>query len=596
MGSTSFRRCGRGPAVILIHGVGMDSSVWAPQIEGLAPEYDVIAYDMLGHGGTTLPPSDARLSDYSDQLLSLMDGLGLEKAHVIGHSMGALIALEFALTYAARCRSVAALNAVYCRTREQRASVEERAAALADGAASVSADGPIARWLGDPVPAHLEAQAGKLRNLLSSVDPIGYARTYRLFARSDEAHRGRLRDLAVPSLFATGELDPNSTPAMSEAMAAAAPNARCEILPGVRHIMALTAPAEINRRLRAFIDAIEHGERQPARRTTAFEGVRPVTDHALSSDPKSFRQALGAFVTGVTVVATVEHDGTPRGFTANSFTSVSLDPPLVLVCIAKTASSFPVFARAAHFAISVLAEPQKDISSLFASRASDKFAKAPWRPGAASSPIIDGAAAWFECRRHDIVEAGDHIILIGEVIDFDHSSASPLGYCRGAYLTFSLSQTALAGANSRTSVGVILERDDALVLVGARGGILDLPTGSRLEPESDPASLRGVLKGLGLDAKLGFLFAVFEDPREAAKTMSVYYRGVVDGPVPAGPSLHLVPFEEIPWASLRDDAVRSMLRRYVREREEDTFGIYVGDADRGTVQPLAKQGHVPADR
>jgi (E)-2-((N-methylformamido)methylene)succinate hydrolase len=590
-GSTHYRREGHGTAVILIHGVGMDSSIWSLQIEALAQGHDVIAYDMLGHGGTTLPPTDARLSDYADQLLSLMDRLDLDKAHVVGHSMGALVALEFALTHAARCRSVTALNAVYCRTPEQRAAVEARALALADGAASSSADGALARWFGNPVPAHLAARADMVRNLLSSVDPVGYARTYSLFARSDDAHRGRLETLAVPSLFATGELDPNSTPAMSEAMAAAAPNARCEILRGERHVMALTATATVNHNLRAFIDAVESREYRQADRAPAFKGVPPMADQPLSIDPKAFRQALGAFVTGVTVVSTLEPDGAPRGFTANSFASVSLDPPLVLVCIAKTASSYPVFSRAAHFSISVLAEAQKDISSLFASKASDKFALAPWRRGATGSPIIDGAAAWFDCRHRNIVEAGDHIILIGEVVGFDHSSASPLGYCRGAYIAFSLSQAALAGTDSRTRVGAILEREGALLLVGEPGGVLDLPTGSRLEPESDPASLRGVLKRLGLDAKLGFLFAVFEDPATAAKTMSIYYRGVMDGTVPAGSPLQLVPFEEIPWSKLRDGAVRSMLQRYVREREEDAFGIYVGDTDRGTVQTLVKQGH-----
>ncbi|HYB08518.1 MAG TPA: flavin reductase family protein [Alphaproteobacteria bacterium] len=314
-----------------------------------------------------------------------------------------------------------------------------------------------------------------------------------------------------------------------------------------------------------------------------------MADETLPIDSKAFRYALGAFVTGVTVVATLGPDGTPRGFTANSFTSVSLDPPLVLVCIAKTASSYPVFSQTANFSISVLAEAQKDISSLFASKASDKFALAPWRRGVTGSPIIDGVAAWFDCRRRDVVEAGDHIILIGEVVGFDHSSANPLGYCRGAYIAFSLSQAALAGTDSRTKVGVILEREGALLLVEEAGGVLDLPTGSRLEPASDPASLRGVLMRLGLDAKLGFLFAVFEDPSAAAKTMSIYYRGEVDGAVPVGSQVHLVPFEEIPWPKLRDEAVRSMLRRYVREREEDAFGIYVGDTDRGTVQALAKQ-------
>jgi hypothetical protein len=202
--------------------------------------------------------------------------------------------------------------------------------------------------------------------------------------------------------------------------------------------------------------------------------------------------------------------------------------------------------------------------------------------------VIAGSAAWFDCRRHQVVDAGDHLILIGEVVGFDHSTASPLGYCRGAYLTFSLSQDAVAAAGHRTRVGAILERDNTVLFLEGADGILDLPTGSRLEPETDPSSLRGVLHELGLKAQLSFLFAVFEDPRGTSGATSIYYRGIVDGALPADGKIRLVPFDDIPWDRLRDEAIRSMLRRFVRERGEDAFGIYVGDVDQGTVQALVR--------
>jgi pimeloyl-ACP methyl ester carboxylesterase len=176
--------------------------------------------------------------------------------------MGALVALEFALRRPERVRGVAALNGVYCRTPEQRAAVERRAHALEGG--SGSPEETIARWFGDPVPPALIHQAESARKHLRSADPVGYARAYRLFAVSDEAHRGRLEGLAVPALFMTGELDPNSTPAMSRAMAAAAPNGRCEVLPGERHMMPMTAPEAVNARLRAFFDSTQ--SEAPARR------------------------------------------------------------------------------------------------------------------------------------------------------------------------------------------------------------------------------------------------------------------------------------------------------------------------------------------
>lgn len=305
-------------------------------------------------------------------------------------------------------------------------------------------------------------------------------------------------------------------------------------------------------------------------------------------DAKAFRQALGAFATGVTVVTTLQPDGTPRGFTANSFTSVSLEPPLVLVCIAKAAASCQVFSAAPHFAVSILAEHQKDISSLFASKAPDKFAATGWFAGPVGSPIIADAAAWFDCRRQNVIEAGDHVILVGEVHGFDHAPARPLGYCRGAYITFSLAQDALAAAGERVRVGAILERGDAVVLLERSDGTLDLPAGRSLETEADPTSLRGVLRRLGIEATIDFLFAVFQESAKVPDRTSIYYRGSLDRPLAPESSARVIPFDEIPWARVRDEALRSMLERFVRERREDTFGIYVGDAERGRVQTLAR--------
>ncbi|MBI3145496.1 MAG: flavin reductase [Pseudogulbenkiania sp.] len=304
-------------------------------------------------------------------------------------------------------------------------------------------------------------------------------------------------------------------------------------------------------------------------------------------DAMEFRKALGAFVTGVTVVSTLQPDGTPRGFTANSFTSVSLDPALVLICIGKVAASYSVFSETRHFSISILAEDQKNVSSIFASKAADKFEQVAWHRGVTGSPVIDGSAAWFDCETHQVVDAGDHIILIGQVVDFANSTASPLGYGRGAYLTFSLSQDALAAASQRAKVGAILEYDGGVVLLETDKGF-ELPSGTRLEPSSDAKSLRGVLDRLGVNAQLDFLFAVFEESAAEGGAVNIYYRGRVEGGLPSGAKLHAVALDDIPWDKLSDEAVRSMLQRFVKERTEDAFGIYIGDTQRGSVQSLAK--------
>uniref|UniRef100_UPI0025BA7325 flavin reductase family protein n=1 Tax=Aquabacterium sp. TaxID=1872578 RepID=UPI0025BA7325 len=151
-------------------------------------------------------------------------------------------------------------------------------------------------------------------------------------------------------------------------------------------------------------------------------------------DPKAFRQVLGHYPTGVTVVTTVDAEGVPRGLTANSFTSVSLDPPLLLVCLGKATASHPVFMASTHFAVNVLADTQRDTSNLFASKASDKFEQAAWQPAASGAPLIDDSLAWFDCRVHQRIDAGDHTILIGQVQAMGQRSGRPLGYCQGGYV------------------------------------------------------------------------------------------------------------------------------------------------------------------
>lgn len=303
-------------------------------------------------------------------------------------------------------------------------------------------------------------------------------------------------------------------------------------------------------------------------------------------DARAFRSALGAFVTGVTVVTTVDENGQPRGFTANSFTSVSLEPPLVLVCIANAAASRAVFCSTEHFAINVLAESQKSLSSLFASKVADRFTGVGWRAGRAGDPILDDVSAWFECEAYQQIDSGDHVILVGKVSRFGSNYSSPLGYCRGAYVAFSLSQDALAAGSPKTRVGAILEREGAVLLFERSDGSLCLPSGPRLGTNDDVDSLSGLLRRHGLDAKFSFLFSVFEDQRSADSCLSVYYRGnIVDACSITAP-VKLIPFEAIPWHRVADVDELSMLQRFVRERQENTFEVFAGTTKSGTLRAL----------
>ena len=162
---TRIHRAGRGEAVVLVHGVGARASIWQPQFEALRARFDVIAYDMWGHGESSCPPDGALLEDYSAQLLGVLEQLGVPRCHVIGHSMGALIAIEFALSHPQRVSSVCALNAVFCRSTEQRRAVEERAAAF-ERRAPLVWDSTISRWFGDPLPDAAADVAMSVRNSL----------------------------------------------------------------------------------------------------------------------------------------------------------------------------------------------------------------------------------------------------------------------------------------------------------------------------------------------------------------------------------------------------------------------------------------------
>lgn len=150
----------------------------------------------------------------------------------------------------------------------------------------------------------------------------------------------------------------------------------------------------------------------------------------------TLRQAFGKFATGVTIVTAWSASGEPKGFTANSFTSVSLDPPLLLVCVSKRSSNIKTFASARAFAVNVLAEDQANVSKAFASPLADRFGNVGWQH-APAAPVLRDTLARFDCRTHQTLDAGDHIVLLGRVADFVSSEGRPLIYFRGCYADLS---------------------------------------------------------------------------------------------------------------------------------------------------------------
>lgn len=149
-----------------------------------------------------------------------------------------------------------------------------------------------------------------------------------------------------------------------------------------------------------------------------------------------FRAALGMFATGVTIVTARGADGVPVGLTANSFNSVSMRPPLVLWSLARSAGSMPAFERGSHYAINILAAEQHALAVRFASKSIDRFKDLAFREGAGGAPIIEGAAAVFECFNRSRYEEGDHVIFVGEVEHCERrEGVQPLIFHGGRYFT-----------------------------------------------------------------------------------------------------------------------------------------------------------------
>lgn len=156
-------------------------------------------------------------------------------------------------------------------------------------------------------------------------------------------------------------------------------------------------------------------------------------DQSRAFDAGDFRKALGHFATGVTIVTTRGENGEAIGMTANSFNSVSLDPPMVLWSLAKSARSLPAFANASHWNVHVLACDQEALSNRFARAGEDKFGGLALDPCPSGMPLLPGCSARFQCRSAFQYEGGDHIIFVGEVTGYDRTDAPPLLYLTGQY-------------------------------------------------------------------------------------------------------------------------------------------------------------------
>lgn len=293
---------------------------------------------------------------------------------------------------------------------------------------------------------------------------------------------------------------------------------------------------------------------------------------------RRLRDAFGTFMTGVTVVTTLA-EGKPLGFTANSFSSVSLEPPLLLVSIAKTSSNYAAFVAAPGFAINILAEDQREISNTFARPVADRFSTVDWQAGPEGAPVLAGVSGWFDCAMHQVVDAGDHALLIGRVAAFGASAAPGLGYYRGGYFT---ATSAAVAPGPEVVVTAIVEREGGVLLLDDGMGGLTLPA-TKVGRDGTTAALSKLLAALGLRAEPGLIYAVFEDT--ATGHQHIALRCPCTGGTPAkGAFVALAPGN---LTDVTDPAMSVMLERLAEETRQGNYGIYFGNQTTGRVAKVA---------
>ena len=244
---TAFKSYGDQPSpLIFIHGVGMRGDVWSPQVEYFSNDYQVITYDFLGHGESHLPPEEPVLDDYVEQLNSLLKHLNLSLISLVGHSMGALISVAFALKHPDKVKALVPINIAFNRSEEAQKGVLNRANQILQTNKILNIEQTLERWFKNKTSADDLKKIDKIRNWLANTSPQGYGRTYRLFALSDKVFLNKLSRLRPPVLYLTGDEDPNSTPAMSQQMAEETPNGSSNSLTGEAHMMSYIAANKVN--------------------------------------------------------------------------------------------------------------------------------------------------------------------------------------------------------------------------------------------------------------------------------------------------------------------------------------------------------------
>lgn len=238
--------------IVFVHGVGLRAESWYQQVSAFNDRYRCYVIDMPGHGESDLLPNPTlTLEDFAAALNNFIQNVVGEPAIIVGHSLGAMTALQTAVSYPKIVRGVAAFNAIYNRPDNAAQDVQTRAESLLNDLEQNVTDKPIARWFdGNP---QYDNEAELCRSWLNNGNRLGYAQAYQMFAHLRGIPAAELKTITVPALLLTGEMDINSSAKMSLTMADILPNANAVIVPEARHMTQMTHANAVNSALERFL-------------------------------------------------------------------------------------------------------------------------------------------------------------------------------------------------------------------------------------------------------------------------------------------------------------------------------------------------------
>lgn len=253
-GIIHYEEKGNGDPLILIHGVGLDHTMWEKQVNSLCENFRVICYDMVGHGGSEHPPGPYSLAQFVDQLLALMNHLQIEKCHIVGFSMGGMVAQSFALTHKEKVKSLTIMSAVANRTNEQSKAILARVEEVKQHGPSETIEPAIKRWFTQEFLEKEKEIVSKIKTRLQTNNPESYLAAYSLFAIADQELSPILHRIDVPTLIMTGEHDVGSNPLMAKQMHEEIKNSELVIVKHMKHMLPVEDAATVNNFIQKFIE------------------------------------------------------------------------------------------------------------------------------------------------------------------------------------------------------------------------------------------------------------------------------------------------------------------------------------------------------